>query len=44
MAPILVGKNYTFPEKKDIKIGVGDIELTSLDENAAGFQNMNNNG
>lgn len=43
MAPIILAKNFNFPDKKDIKIGIGDIELTTLDESTNGTQIIQSN-
>lgn len=44
MEPVLLFKNFNFPKKKNIKIGIGDIELTTLDDNPSGTQNTAVNG
>jgi hypothetical protein len=43
MEPFVLAKNFNFPNKKNIKIGIGDIELTTLDENKSGTQNIAQN-
>ncbi len=40
MQPINLVKNFNFPEKKNIKIGVRDKELTTLDKNPKGTENV----
>jgi len=44
MSPFILAKNFNFPDKKKIKIGIGDIELTTLDENKSGTQTIAQNG
>ena len=40
MAPFLLAKNFNFPDKKDIHIGIGDMDFTTLDENPSGAQQI----
>ena len=39
MRPIELFKDYNFPDKKDIKIGVEDTVLTTIDKNPTGREN-----
>lgn len=36
LKPLMLAKNYTFPNKKDIHIGVQDVVLTTTDKNPKG--------
>jgi hypothetical protein len=37
---VVLAKNYNFPDRRDIKIGVEDVELTTLDQNPKGQQTV----
>lgn len=39
LSPINLVKNYNFPNKRDIKIGIQDSEFTTTDKNPTGTQN-----
>lgn len=41
MRPFLMAKNFNFPNKKGIKIGVKDMDFTTLDVNHSGTEPIN---
>lgn len=43
LKPINLAKNFNFPDKKDIKIGIIDIEMTTTDESKSGVKSSTDN-